>query len=151
MINRPADVVFTDDSLQYVRTSHDPIRLCSRLEFLVCPHRELTFIVDCPFSQFLQVLQVWRPDHNHEHPRYVALDGLAFPFWHEPGGQLLCNEPQVPQAVKTSTVFMPSSVESRANIHMLQASNHRSPMVWSLPSGLLLSQTPLYSSYVEAL
>lgn len=78
MMNRTVDVVFTYNSLQYVRTSHDPIRLCSRLDFHdVCPHRELKFIVDCFFLLFLQVC---RPDHNHEHPRYDALDGLAFPF-----------------------------------------------------------------------
>jgi len=67
------------------------------------PHWEIKLAIEWPFSPFLQV---WRPAHNHEHPRSVALDGLAFPFWHETGGQLLCNDPQVPS--------------SRADLHSLQ-------------------------------
>jgi hypothetical protein len=36
--NRTVDVVFTHDSLKYVHTCHDPVRLCNRLEFHVaCP------------------------------------------------------------------------------------------------------------------
>jgi len=70
---------------------------------LCVPHWEIKLAVEWPFSQFLQV---WRPDRNHEHPRYVALDGLVFPFRHETDGQLLCNDPQVPS--------------SRADLHSLQ-------------------------------
>jgi len=38
MINRTVDVVFTHDSLKCIRTCHDAIRLCNRLDFQdVCP------------------------------------------------------------------------------------------------------------------
>jgi hypothetical protein len=54
MIKRTVDVAVIHDSLKYVRTCHDPIRRCNRLDFqVVCPHWALKFAVDWPFSQFL--------------------------------------------------------------------------------------------------